>query len=250
VTWPKKIERFREPVGWECKDVPPDLILAVMQHESGGVPGREGGRGTKCGMLPTASGGQVEICRALGLMQIHPRTVASWNEHGNETAFVEDMTGDDERAIRMQIRIGCWYLAACVAGLHKYYPESFPAVSAIQADQNQLQCALIGYAVGLGALRKKLDQLKEENKPLTYEQLVKSFPEWGKSQKTGKWINRPLHYAAVVWDQYAKNQTGATIPTTPPGLIARIGKAWNGGGWLLVPVAAGLLWSLGKKDES
>ena len=220
-----------------------------MQHESGGVPGREGGVGTKCGMLPTASGGQVEICRALGLMQIHPRTVASWNEHGNETAFVEDMTGDDERAIRLQIRIGCWYLAACVAGLHKYYSKSFPAVSASQADQNQIQCALIGYAVGLGALRQKLDQLKEENKPLTYEQLVKSFPNWGKSQKTGKWINRPLHYAAVVWDQYAKNATGDTLSTTPPGLVARIGKAWNGGGWLLVPIAAAVLASWGAKDE-
>lgn len=249
MTWPKKIERWREPVGWECKDLPPDLVLAVLQHESGGTPGREGSRGTKCGMLPTASGGQVEVCRALGLMQIHPRTVASWNEHGDEIAYLEDMTGDDERAIRMQIRLGCWYLAACVAGLHKFDSKAFPSVSAAKAGQNQLQCALIGYAVGLGALKEKLEQLRSENKPLTYEQLVKSFPEWGKSKKTGEWINRPLHYSAVVWDQYAKNATGGTISTTPPGLIARIGKAWNGGGWLLVPIVGAVLWGLGKRAD-
>jgi len=249
LTWPKKIDRWREPVGWECKDLPPDLVLSVLQHESGGTPGREGNRGTKCGILPTASGGKVEVCRALGLMQIHPRTVASWNEHGDEIAYLEDMTGDDERAIRIQIRIGCWYLAACVAGLHKFDSTAFPAVSASKANQNQLQCALIGYAVGLGALKEKLEQLRSENKPLTYEQLVKSFPDWGKSKKTGKWINRPLHYAAVVWDQYALNATGGTISTIPPGLISRIGKAWNGGGWLLVPIVGAVLWSWGKRDD-
>jgi hypothetical protein len=249
LTWPKKIEQWREPVGWECKDLPPDLVLAVMSHESGGIPGRKGSRGTRCGTLPTASGGKVQVCGALGLMQIHPLTVSSWNEHGDETAYLEDMTGDDERAIRIQIRLGCWYLASCVAGLHQFDPTAFPAVSAAKAGQNQLQCALIGYAVGLGALKKKLKQLQSENKPLTYDQLVKTFPEWGKSKKTGKWINRPLHYAAVVWDQYAKKATGGTISTTPPGLTARIGKAWNGGGWLIVPIVGAVLWSLGKRPD-
>jgi hypothetical protein len=105
---------------------------------------------------------------------------------------------------------------------------------------------LVGYAVGAGALRKKLDQLQKEGKPLTYGQLTNSFPTWGQQSETGKWINRPLHYASVVWDQYAKHATGKKLETTPPGIAARIGKAWKGGGWLVIPLIGAVLWSLGK----
>jgi len=240
--WPPKIERFRKYVLWECKDIPPDLILAIIQNESGGQPGIAGRRGTKCGPLPSVNGGTRDVCQAYGLMQIHPHTVASWNEKGDEVAFIEDMEGNDERAIRLQIRIGCWYLARCVAGLHRWDSSAFPSISSINATEDQVRLALIGYAVGLGAVLKKLKQLKAANRPLTYNEIVKTFPDWGKN-KQGKWINRPLFYANKVFTKFrnhAGNAGGSS--TQAPTLAQRAKKAMEGGGWLLLPVLGLAAW--------
>jgi hypothetical protein len=244
--WPKHIEQYREYSSWECKDLPVDLVLAVIEHESGGIAGDQAKVKCKAAILPTVGGGKINVNRALGLMQVIPPNIAAWNEQGGEQVFFEDMTGSDERAIRLQIRLGCWILASSFRGLNKFFPAVFPTASGGEADPNQVQCALVGYAVGVGALREKFDALKAEGKPLTYAQLRVSFPNWGKSKKTGKWINRPLHYAEVVWNEYAKHIGGKKIDTKPPGLKDKVVKAWASGGWLLIPVAAAALWAMSK----
>lgn len=244
--WPKYIERYREYVSWECKDLPVDLVLAVIEHESGGVAGKQAEKKCKAAILPTAGGGQINVNRALGLMQVIPPNIAAWNEQGGVQVLFEDMTGNDERAIRLQIRLGCWILASSFKGINKFYPEVFPTASGGNADPNNVQCALIGYAVGVGALREKFDALKAEGKQLTYQQLRISFPDWGKSPKTGKWINRPLLYANVVWNEYAKHIGGKKIDTQPSGLKDKTIKALSGGGWLLIPIAAATFWAMSR----
>jgi hypothetical protein len=250
-TWSSNIERYREVVSWECKDIPVDLVLAIINHESGGKAGLQATVKCKSAVLPSVTGTNWTVNHALGLMQVIPPNIVSWNENPNhEQVYVEDMIGDDERAIRLQIRIGCWIFASCVAGLHQFFPTEFPTTSAADATDNHLQCSLCAYAVGTGAVRDKLAELASQGKPLTFKQLGVSFPDWGKNQKTGKWINRPIHYAEIVWNQYAAHSDGTKIDTEAPSLGKKIGKVWNGGGWLLIPAAAALLWAMsGRKGE-
>lgn len=254
MTWPNKIAKYRRYVQWECKDIPPDLVLAVLEHESGGIAGRPGGTGTKTAELPAACGGVQTVDRAMGLMQVHPRTVKGFNERQtdeNSKAFVEDIAGNDERSIRLQIRIGCFYLARCCAGLHGFDRSAFPARSLRNADPNQIALSLAGYAVGLGAVLKKLEQLKQLGQGLTYTALLTNFPDWGKSKETGKWINRPLHFAKTVYARYAQNRQTETTPKTAGGRLAAIAKrCGTGGGFILLPLAGAALWFFSKRAKN
>jgi hypothetical protein len=190
-------------------------MLAIIEHESNGTIGRAGERGTKCAMVPTAEGGELQVCQAYGLTQLHPRTVVSWNQVREPTVYWEDISGKDERAARLQVRLGAWYFAHSVKALNQYDPQSFPEKSAAKADSNQLKLALMAYARGWGALNEKLDELRKAGKPLTAYQIAQSFPNWGR-RKDGTWINRPVHYAETVWGRYEENQT-ASPPTSSGG---------------------------------
>lgn len=245
MSWPPNIEKYRTYVEWECKDLPPDLMLAVIQHESGGVAGAIGKGETKWGSIPSTNSqsGKVNVNHALGLCQVIPPNVESWNENpNNETVYLEDMTGTDERAIRLQIRLGCWIMASGFHGLSKFYPENFVS-SGKDSNANEIRLALVAYAIGIGALKEKLDQLKAEGKALTYEQLAESFPDWGKSS-SGKWVNRPLFYARNVWDKYAEATGGTKTPAS-----SKVGKVWAKGGWIVVPLAMAFIWAFVKREK-
>lgn len=236
--WPPKIERLRTATTWECKDIPPDLILAIIKHESNGTIGRPGGVNTKCGNVPTVNGGVKKVCKAFGLMQVIPSTVAYYNSqqsNPNNKATFEDISGTDERAARIQIKIGCFYLAFANHFIHKLYPLDFPAFSLSSATPDQIKVALTAYAVGHGALKQKLDALKDEKRKLSFDNLKKYFPTWGQN-KAGKWINRPLHYANVVnkWFQSDHTQTGS--PGQSTGLMARTKKTAKKNSWILIPL--------------
>jgi len=236
--WPPKIERLQNAVRWECKDIPPDLVLAIIKHESGGTIGRPGGVKTKCGNVPTVNGGLKKVCRAYGLMQVIPSTVNYYNSQQsdpNDRATFEDISGKDERAARMQIKLGCFYLAFANHFLNKTYPVDFPAVSLSTAKPDQVKAVLAAYAVGHGAIQKKLNALQEQNRKLTFSNLEKYFPDWGKN-KSGEWINRPLHYARVVNKWYQADHTQSPGTTVDPGLMARTKQAAKKGGWLIVPL--------------
>lgn len=247
--WPSNIEKYREVVSWECKDIPVDIILAIINHESGGKSGLQAKVKCKSALLPSVTGTEWKVDRALGLMQVIPPNVASWNENpSHEKVYVEDMIGNDERAIRLQIRLGCWIYASTIAGIHKFFPETFTTTSAADADPNLIRLSFMAYAVGVGALKEKLDTLKKQGKPLTFEQIKANFPNWGKNAQ-GKWINRPIHYAETVWNAYAAHAGGEKISTTPPSLGDKIGNAVKGGGWLLIPLAAAFLWAMSGRNK-
>jgi soluble lytic murein transglycosylase-like protein len=236
VSWPPKIEALRQYVVWECRDIPPDLVLAIIKHESGGNAGIAAKVRCKCGQLPDVNGNMVELCNALGLMQVIPGTVDWYNESvpDAEKATVEDMTGTDERAIRLQIRTGCKFLAHVNNYLHNRFPETLPESSLSTASDDQIKLVLAGYAVGNGAVEKKMNQAKEEGYSPTFANLKRLFPKWGQNSE-GKWINRPLTYAADTITNYKANRSGSFTGTRPGDILARL-KTGNKGGLLALAV--------------
>jgi soluble lytic murein transglycosylase-like protein len=215
---------------WECKDIPPDLVLAIIKHESGGNPGIAARVPCRCGMLPTTGGGQVEICNALGLMQTIPATIAWYNESAPDAdkATIEDMTGSDERAIRLQIRVGCKFLAHANYYLHQRFPETMPERSLANAKDDQIKLALTGYAVGNGATAKKMAAAIDQDKAPTFANIQRLFPKWGQNA-AGQWVNRPLKYANDVTTNFQANRSGSFVGTKPSDLLARVKVGDKGG---------------------
>lgn len=245
--WPPRIERFRQIVLWESNGLPPDLILAIIKQESGGIIGRKAGSTCKAWSIPTLGGGSITYNRALGLMQVVPRTIAGYNRrHPDAPVYYEQMSGTTLTDARIQIRAGCDVLAKEIRNLHAYDSAAFPGTVPSNTDTNQLLCAILGYRMGFGSLTRKLDKLKERGLALTYQNLNREFPNWGLNQETGKWINRPLHYTKTIWTaalnhgmvpgEPVDNIVGPELPETQIagmgcGLVALlivIGIAWLG----------------------
>ena len=220
-SWPNNIEKWRQFANWESKDIPTDLVLAIVNNESGGQAGIKSTVNTKSADLPTDSGGTISVNNAMGLMQVIPPNVASWNQHKQPTITYEDMTGQDQRAARLQIKLGSSIFASGVYQLHKFDPREFPGTSPGGATPEQLKLALICYAIGAGkkggkrGLIPKLEQLRGQKKPLTLKSLSIHFPKLGYSESKQKWINRPLHAATKVWNNYKKFGSGKPDNGTP-----------------------------------
>ena len=203
--WPDSIERYRQYVCWECRDIPPDLVMAVIQNESSGVAGLAAGRQSKSkAYLPCADGTEKWVDRAYGLMQAVPGTVLSYNDYQrsrsdydpNKLATWEDISGKDERAIRMQIAIGCYYLAVANKILNLNNPQSAPSKNLSDANADQIKLILTSYAVGAGATLNKLKLLDEQNLKPTFANLKRRFPDWGKP------ANRPVYFADKIFQKY------------------------------------------------
>jgi len=240
MTWPANVERWRQYVLWECKDIPPDLVLSIINHESGGLPGLKSTGTTAANVEISGSPGKVN--RALGLMQCTSVTVQWYNDKGRgtgEPVTYDDMTGSSERACRQQIRVGCALYAAQVAQLHRFDPSTFPSRSAANATPDQLKFALVAYAIGGGwqadgpdgkGLKPRLIGLQNAGLPLTFQNLASYNPLWGKSPDPERgWINRPIQMARNTYSHFevnARNANGAPGgPAAPgsPGKLAKVG---------------------------
>lgn len=251
--WPPKVERHRERVQWEARGFDPDLLLAFIKQESGGVIGKKARATCRKGPIPLLNGGDIIYDRALGLMQIVPRTIASYNEH-NPTVYFEQMSGKTLNDARIQIRVGTGVLASEIKTLNNFFPDEFPGRTPATIDTNQLLMTILAYRMGGPGLRKKLNKLKERGLALTYENIVQEFPLWGyrppneETGEPGKWINRPIHYTDTIWEAALNHgfEPGSS-PTFPPGPGPDTEIAGTGGG-LGVLLAVGLaLYFLGSK---
>lgn len=223
MSWSPKIERLRKYVEWECRDIPPDLTLAIIKHESGGNPGEQGRVKIRMpGVLYDVNGEPHEVDRALGLMQCIPAVIDGYNtgKSGPDYITIEDMTGADDRAIRMQIRAGCRYLGIANNVLHREFPEVCPERSLADAGDDQIKLALTAYAVGAGATSRKMETAKSQNHSPTFKNIKSLFPNWGKNDE-GKWVNRPLLFAETIMSNYRKNRSGSYTGTKAGDLITR-----------------------------
>jgi hypothetical protein len=223
--WRKQVEQWRKYVIWENRGFPVDLILSIIDHESGGHAGRRAAVACKPGELAKVDGSKVTLNHAYGLMQVIPSTVAWYNQiHPSEPAYVEDIKGTGERASRLQIRIGVWLLAHNLRQLFNLDPVSFPGQNASSATPDQIMSALVAYAIGLGALKQRLEILKSEGRALTLNSLGERFPLWGYSQAQDRWINRPVQYAGVVWRNFERNKGTGTEISEPDKPISEVVK--------------------------
>lgn len=220
--WRQQVDQWRQAAVWEGQGAPPDLLLSIINNESGGFAGVAAKVKTKYSRaLPLRAGGTKTVDRALGLMQCIPVVIEDYNKaHPSDPVYYDDMTGKTAAEGRLQIRVGAWLFGRLVRRLNQLYPGAFPAQNPAGAGPEQLTAALVAYARGLGALKEKFDQLQADGLTLTQRNLYERFPLWGFDKLKRRWINRPLYYAAKVWRNYQRNRTndpGSGPPPNPAG---------------------------------
>lgn len=233
MTWPTAVEVHRQAVEWERRDVPAEIMFAIVQTESGGVPGLVSALPSGCAELPTDGGGKRSACNDLGLCQINPTTAVTYNAQGIKPAVTyDDLIGTDERAIRQQIRVGAWLAAWIAAKLHAIDPARWERqIDPRSADQ----CKLIfsAYAAGWGALKEKIDRLVAGGIKPSYAAISRSFPTWA-----------GLKSAERKWAALVKYGTGGAAPGSKPLLASKGLPDWlpvalaMAGAWLLKRQAA------------
>jgi hypothetical protein len=239
--WRKRVERLRDYVLQECKDIPPDLMLAIINNESAGKIGEPGKRKTKSkDYIPTVNGGKRYVDIAYGLTQAVPSTILFYNSLQKKSKYratFEDVSGTDERAARIQIRIGCFLLAFINKYLHDKFPSAAPAISLSDAKPDQIKLVLTGYSAGHGNTDKRLTALQSRNITPSFESIEKTFSNWGRN-KNGEWINRPIQYANKISREYAENRGGSFVePGAATTITNRISNIASKGGWMWLGVA-------------
>jgi soluble lytic murein transglycosylase-like protein len=239
-----RIERLREMVSWESIGIPVPLLLAIIHQESRGSIGLKARVNTKPWAIPSINGGNITFNKAMGLMQVVPRTLAAFNNrHPSSPVYYEQMVGKTLNDARLQIRVGAEVLAHEIDTLHNRYPNQFPS-SVTDVEPNQLLFAILAYRMGSGSLGKRLTELKARGLNFTYENIKSQFPKWGYNSKTGKWINRPIYYTDKIWNAAID---GGMVPGLPGEII--IGPsipstqiASTSGAGMIAAVVIGLMW--------
>ena len=225
IPWAPEIEQWREYAALESRDIPVDLMLAIIRAESNGAPGIKSSTPSGCAELPRDDGTTQKICQDLGLTQINPQTVAFYNQHrpaGEPVATVDDMTGKDERGARQQIRVGAWYYSWIVKRLNIYDKVAFQAPTPGRADANQTKFALAAYSAGFKALTDKLDPIKAADSPLNFDSFAVANSAW-----------RGTVSALRKWSFYT------TRGPTKPSLATTASPSWLpvvlalGAGWII-----------------
>jgi len=130
---------------------PPELILAVIDVESRGVPG----------LLNPKSG-------ASGLMQVMPIALQSYNAAHSVKYSIDDMRARDNPIA--QIRVGLWILGQFWRTAHRYLSGR---LTSIPMDE-LAQISDLMYAAGPAAVKKLLNQLPVP----TVDALRNRFPNW------------------------------------------------------------------------
>lgn len=213
---------------WECSDIPPNLVLAIINHESGGIIGRPSEEKNKAYEVLNDAGEMVTQSHAYGLMQCSPGLLRTYQDRGlSPKITLDDLKGKDDRAARTQIKLGCWYFAHQVRALHQYDPKIFSGQSPGTASDEQLKLALMSYAAGWGGksepgakgLKPRLDELRHLGLPLTAASIGQQFPTWGQKKKGG-WFIRPNHFAKTIFAAY--RQVEGAQPQKPGESITTI----------------------------
>jgi hypothetical protein len=206
VSFPAKVERWRPLVLELATDLPPDLVLGIIWHESGGIPGILSTGTTKAAKVPTSAGGEKKANHAFGLMQVIPRNVAGWNsEHPEDLATWELMSGTSEAAARMQIRLGLWILRDSLSWLQRY---GFPWPAGALTD-DQIKIGLMIYAWGAHNLEPYLAQLQNEGAPVTASEIATRWPDMGAPK------NAPVKFSQRVWNKAFGGGVGGPVSSQP-----------------------------------
>lgn len=183
--------------------LPIELILAVIDIESSGVPGLENKK----------SG-------ASGLMQVMPVVVQDYNKIHKSKTSIERMR--DPNLGEEQIKVGIWILGQFWKGAYNYLKNR---MSNVPIDE-LMKIADLFYVAGPGATKKRLDKLSN---PI-WSSVLASYPKWNALPHTKKAIKKT---EGVLFDIDA-------IGDWLDGVVGKIDQR-KGVGIAIVVIAAGML---------
>jgi hypothetical protein len=193
------VVRWRDIVSEELASakapMPTNLVLALIQQESGGQPGLVAGVGAGDGS------------HAAGLMKCIEAVRVDYNRLTGGGVSQADLRGADVESARKQVRVGVWLLARKWGQVRAYLDANGGPTD----TRNVALLADNAYAMGWGSLKRQLVNLEAAGRPLTEDALVAHNPEWGRP------ANDPLRHARVVWARYeAAEGTVGPIPAPLP----------------------------------
>lgn len=202
--FPPAVERWRAVAIRAAPDIPSGLVLAFIDRESGGVPGRVAYADVKIGYTDAerACGLPAAIRRrCLGLMQVAPVTWRDYVARTGEAITPCDLASKTTEGAERQIRIGAAALRSCLA-FAGWRGEPNPS------DQIVLMGRL-AYARGIRAVSDKLAAAKAAGYPATFAGLEAFDPTWGRP-------DHPFDGARGVLAKYRADRGD----TSPPFLVS------------------------------
>ena len=149
------MEQWRDEVARELRaqkvPLPVDLVLAVIQVESGGSPG-----------LVNAKSG------ASGLTQVMPNTLKWFNEF-----HADEITLDQLRSKHygpQQIKVGIWVLGQFWRGAYRYMRNRLGEIP----TEELARIADLFYVAGPGATKRRLNKID----PPFFDVVEARYPKW------------------------------------------------------------------------
>lgn len=134
---------------------PADLVLAVIETESGGKVGA---------VNPKANDS--------GLMQVIPKTLAAYNKsHPNDTVTLAELQGKDDASAAKQIRVGVAVIASNWRAAYDYLSKRMPQVN----TDDLARIADLMYVAGQKGTRLRMNKM---DPPITWETIQARFPKW------------------------------------------------------------------------
>lgn len=133
--------------------LPVDLVLALIDRESSGIPG-----------LVNAQSG------AMGLGQVMPIVVRDYNAVTGDNISHADLKGKTDTDAEKQIRISVWVLLRFWRSAHRYLTRRNPNHN----PDDLARIADLFYVAGPGATQKKLNALASP----TWAAIQDRYPDW------------------------------------------------------------------------
>jgi hypothetical protein len=164
-------------------------VLAIIEHESGGIVGQKSG--VQCGnhnFLPTKMGVPVLVKNAYGLMQTIPDVILDYSKDRKVTIFFDDVSGDTKEAAEKQIKIGCWLLKHLINRVSKYVTVTKQQ----KLYSNGVGFVVMAYGIGAGKVIPMLEDMKNDGIDLTLENAEIYKPNLGQPG------NKPFSFARWV----------------------------------------------------
>lgn len=185
-----------------------EMFLANVHLESSGTPGKVGNTDTgssytdaeiACG-LPAW-----KRARALGLGQVVPGTLRSYNARHADHVSPCDLAGTSDESGRKQLAVSWWVLLSCLGAV-----GLTPQTTAL--DDEMIRMARLCYARGIGATYKKRADAIAARYPGTFGGMEMFAPKWGAP-------DRPFYGARRLLAEYQR-ATGQAAPIVPPDVPA------------------------------
>lgn len=192
----RRVERWRSLAARVAPDLPVGLILAVIQRESGGVPG------------------DVSRTGDYGLMQTKLVHLIGWNRaHPHNQITKENLRGTSRDDAEKQIKLGVGYLRTCLNTVHRWNPARWPWSNVAPPDKlqlDQLMYSDLCYKQGIAGTRRKRAAAIRAGYPDTFQGMERFAPGWGPG--------KPWAHARGVARLWASD-TGRQPP--PPSTLPR-----------------------------